>query len=189
MERTAIPPCHRNKTFTNPIEGTPAANQARALCATCPLIKECALDALKAGDSIDGHVTRPATGVIQAGVFCTGNTRTLMALAKVAELPEDEWPIISDTTPRNPPPPFCKSCKQPMVGWTRDEVPAGRVMHHARGYCTACRAEYRNEMKRLDIEATKKVTHYDGGRTRTKWTRPDTPEATPQDTQMELFSL
>ena len=185
MEKGVIPPCHRNPTFTNPVEGTPEYEAAVELCAGCPYRKECARDALAAGDSIDGHVTRPAMGVLQAGVLCNGNPRTIMALARIAGIPEDDWPTISDTTPRNAPPPYCRNCHAVMVGWTRGAIPPGRVMHHGRGLCTNCRAVYRAELRRDTDDGT--VTHYDGGRTRTQRPRPEELEPG-DDGQLELFT-
>lgn len=120
---------------------------------------------MHAGDTIDGCVTRPASMVIQAGILCLGDQKTANRLARICGKPA---PIVSDTTPRNVPPLYCRGCGQPMVSWTRGELPTGRVMHYGRGYCTGCRALYRAELKR----APRPVGHYDGGRERTRYSRP-----------------
>ena len=38
---------------------------------------------------------------------------------------------------------YCRHCEQPMVPWTRDEVPDGYRMHYAANFCTECRSAYR----------------------------------------------
>ncbi|CAB0634971.1 hypothetical protein CIP107566_00515 [Corynebacterium diphtheriae] len=138
-----VVPCHRKpRQFTNPRIGSPQAEAAKRACRACPILTKCAKDALHAGDSLDRNFTRPATGVIQAGVLCTGDVWTAQQLAEIAGVPVPtyhdhiERPKIGDQ---------CKSCGKPMGAWTRnpaESLPEGWVMHYARGYCTNCRGDY-----------------------------------------------
>lgn len=138
------PPCHRNPAFTNvnTDDGQEIQN-TREICQSCPLLKTCAKDALYSGTSLDGHYTRPANNVIQAGVLCTGDHRTAAELAQIAGLPT---PAYRNCVPRQKPPATCLSCHQAMVSWTRRTVPEEHVMHYARGYCTNCRGAYQAAM-------------------------------------------
>ena len=155
-----LPPCHRRPGFTQPIPGTPDTEAALKLCQTCPRRVMCAREALSAGDSLDGHVKRPAADGIQAGIHCHGDQLTAWRLSRVAGV---DMPTVSDTTPRNSPPPYCRSCQSVMVGWTRDEVPKGRVMHYGRGYCVNCRPAYKAAVAAGEDNMP---TLYDGGRIR-----------------------
>lgn len=185
MGGVTLPPCHRSRAHTKPIPGRPDFDQALAVCKACPLIKDCARQALTAGDSLDGHVKRPAMDVIQAGVHCTGDQMTAWRLCRVAGIPAEEMPTIRDTTPRNEPPVYCRSCGSPMTSWTRGEVPAGMVMHYGRGFCTNCRGAYREELAEAREEEAPNLY---GGRTReagtTKFT---TPDDSGEDSQLGLF--
>lgn len=148
-------PCHRNPIYTDPYgvkangaRYTDAEREAAAAaCLQCPILQRCARDALLAGTSLDGHRTRAAVGVIQAGVLCDGDGRDPFTTSPLADIGGCGVPVYQDTTPRVEPPSRCVSCGRPMVGWTRGEVPAGMVMHHGRGYCQGCRAEYVAEVR------------------------------------------
>lgn len=174
------PPCHRKKAFTHPVPGQPATEQAFKICGSCPIIKECARSALTAGSTTDGCVQRPASGVIQAGVLCNGDHITAYRLARIAGV---EMPEIRDTSSKNTPAPYCRSCGEPMVSWTRGETPQGSVMHYAQGFCTGCRAEYR----RHKAEAEEKPSIYGAGRARNRFDKPLARAKTRRETQLALF--
>lgn len=140
------PPCTNHRVFIQPTPGHPDTLAAQEMCTHCPLRQQCATDGLTSGESIDGTHVRPAHGVIIAGVVCHGDMETAYALATIAntllptyDMGEDEKP----RTKRRRIDDECVNCHKPMVKWTRRAVPDGYVMHHARGYCTECRAEYR----------------------------------------------
>src|SRR5699024_9544300 len=40
---------------------------------------------------------------------------------------------------------YCRHCEQPMVPWTRDEVPDGYRMHYAANICTECHTAYHED--------------------------------------------
>lgn len=124
-------------------------NAAVKTCEQCPVLQQCALNALHAGGSVDGSMTRPATDVLQAGVICRGDARTARALAKIAGV--DTPPKYRNEKRRNFAPDHCVNCRTPMVGWTRhpEEIPKGHVMAYARGHCVNCRTAYK---KLLDAE-------------------------------------
>lgn len=131
--------------FTNPAErDAPSTIRAIRICETCPIIRQCAKQALTAGSSIDFTATHPAIGVIQAGVYCDGTQRAAMELgARAGELP----PTV-EVKPRARVGDRCKNCGTPMVRWTRDRVPDGYAMHRGRGFCTNCRKAYNAELAR-----------------------------------------
>ncbi|MBV7292355.1 WhiB family transcriptional regulator [Corynebacterium sp. TAE3-ERU16] len=134
------PPCTRKRAYTDPEHDPQATREAIRTCHTCPLLKDCARQALHGGDSLDGHYTRPATGVIQAGIHCSGDDATAEALARIAGV---ERPTYRDRIPRPVPPPSCRRCHTPMVPWSRKTLPPpGHVMHHGRGYCQRCRGAH-----------------------------------------------
>lgn len=135
-------PCHRSKNiaFNNPEAASEQSRRAAIeVCHHCPLIVACAAAGLEAGNTLD-HVKQPANGVIQAGVICHGDSVTKMILAHIAGVPlvEDKQrkPRKGRAASK------CVNCSQLMVPWTRDVVPDGYVMHHARNYCTECRSAY-----------------------------------------------
>ncbi|MDK8241681.1 WhiB family transcriptional regulator [Corynebacterium coyleae] len=131
--------------FTNPAErDAPSTLRAIQICETCPIIQQCAKNALTAGSSIDFTATHPAVGVIQAGVYCDGTDRAAMELGARAGEPA---PIV-EVQPRAKVGDRCKNCGLPMVRWTRDRVPEGYRMHRGRGYCTKCRKAYNEELAR-----------------------------------------
>lgn len=112
------------------------------MCHHCPLQRQCAQDALAAGDTLDGEYRAIATSVIQAGVWLTGNkkpTAQLHAIAGCAPL---------EPRKRKPTPGVCLSCGQAMV--PRDKsisLDASIVTHAARGYCRVCYARLKREGK------------------------------------------
>lgn len=108
------------------------------MCDLCPIRTQCATQALTAGTSLDGGHPAPASGVIQAGVICQGDDMTAWTLAQIAGVPLPEYEGRRRATAAD----HCTNCHAPMVRWTRDQVPEGYVMHHARGFCTGCRAAY-----------------------------------------------
>lgn len=134
-------PCHRSRIrgFIDPQAPDHSVRAAIAVCEACPIRRECARDALTAGNSLDGDFTRPAGAVIQAGIVCHGDQATARALAAIAGVRPPRY-RSKGTRPR--PASHCVNCEQPMVPWTRDEVPAGFVMHHAKNHCTNCRGAY-----------------------------------------------
>lgn len=115
------------------------------MCGGCPIRRECARDALTSGTSLDGSYTRPANDVIQAGVICRGDQGTAIRLAAIAGV--EVLPVHEEQEARGHRPDECRHCHRPMVQWTRDQVPDGYAMHHARGYCTGCRKAYAEHMK------------------------------------------
>lgn len=185
-EEKSRPLCSHKRIFTAPVYGTPETKAAQELCKRCPLLKDCARQALTAGSTTDRHVQRPASGVIQAGVFCTGDMQTALALAKIAGC---DPPEIFDSTPRNAPPAFCKGCKKIMVKWQRSpNLKPGEVMHYARGFCTNCRVDYAREVQNL---RTNSPSIYGHGRTRSRFDKPPSRPRNRTDQrrpkQMKLF--
>ena len=129
--------------FTDPgAEDDPATEWAKQICATCPVRTACARQALTAGSSLDWHHRAPATGVIQAGVYCDGSNEATEQLALIAGVDPGR---VTQRRGRDHPDDVCTNCGRPMVRWRRGEVPAGYVMHYARGYCTGCRVAYREK--------------------------------------------
>ena len=144
------PPCHRtrNRAFIDPSNAADYSIRAAIrICEACPIRRRCALDALHAGDSLDGQSTSPACAVIAAGVVCEGDKATGVALAGIAGVPP---PVYRVATKRSRVPERCKHCRRLMVSWTRNKVPEGYVMHHARGYCTGCRKAYEHVLKGVE---------------------------------------
>lgn len=90
-------------------------------------------------------MVEPASGVIQAGVVCYGDDATARALLRVSG--GVETPEYRRQGRRKTPPGECVACARPMVSWTRDRVPEGWVMHHARGFCSQCREPYREFLR------------------------------------------
>lgn len=71
--------------FTNPGRACdPSTELAISICRECPLIVECARLALVGGSSHDWRATAPATGVIQAGVYCNGSAEAVAKLEEIA---------------------------------------------------------------------------------------------------------
>lgn len=140
--------------FTNPAgRDAPSTVRAIQICEECPIINQCAKQALTAGSSIDFSNQHPAVGVIQAGVYCDGSQRAAMELgARAGELP----PAV-EVTPRAKAGDRCKSCGTPMVRWTRDRVPDGYAMHRGRGFCTDCRKAYNEELARARANGEARV--------------------------------
>lgn len=112
------------------------------MCTYCPLLKQCALNALHAGDSLDMVHKQPATGVIQAGVWCNGDQDTANQLAAIAGV---DTPQIGPHA-RFTPPDNCRGCGKPMstrikgMPLTKDEL-----THAAHGYCRICDAKRRRQ--------------------------------------------
>lgn len=140
--------CHRskNRAFRDPDHAHERSiRAAQAMCGHCPILRQCAREALTSGAALDGTYLRPASGVVQAGVVCRGDQSTAIRLAEVAGV--TTLPVYEQQEPRPVAPDACVSCGMPMVRWTRDRVPDGYVMHHARGFCTGCRREYAEFMR------------------------------------------
>lgn len=147
---TTKPVCRkaRNRAFIAPTAVRDYSIRAAVkLCEYCPLKRRCALDALHSGDSLDGSVTSPANDVIAAGVVCVGDEATAEALAAVAGV---DVPKYRASSARSKAPERCVNCRHMMVSWTRNKVPEGYVMHHARGYCTGCRKAYEHVLKGVE---------------------------------------
>lgn len=141
------PPCHKtkNRAFIN-ADYVPERSRRAAvkMCQHCPIRRQCAREALTGGTSLDGNLTAPATGVIQAGIHCRGDDATAQALAAVAGAVA---PTYRKQRKRKRAPKHCVSCGADMVPWTRHEVPEGYVMHRGRGYCAECRGAYSLALK------------------------------------------
>lgn len=144
-------PCFRRNIYTDPYKYPVSAQEgaARMCQKLCPYIKECARKALTDGGTLDGHSILPAQGVIVAGVLCP--PKGVKHAAQLAAIAGVAVPIYRNEKPR-PDVKKCAVCNRPMVSWSRSKetVPAGYVMHHARGICTTarCRATYRGELKK-----------------------------------------
>lgn len=149
--QTARLPCEKvGDYFTNSKLGSPAAEYAKQLCTTCPALKQCALAALHGGDSLDGGYTRPATGVVQAGIYCRGDDYTAELLAAIAGVDIPDYHDHDERVNYDE----CRSCQAPMLKWqpTGQPVPNGWVVHYARGYCTNCRSSYKTAVENAAVE-------------------------------------
>lgn len=137
-----VAPCHRSRVHTAPEEyPLEAVEAAVAVCLECPLRAACAAAALEAGVSLDGNWTRPAVGVIVAGVVCPDEgVEHAAQLAAVAGVPLPEY---RDARPRNHPGGCCRSCHTPMTSWSRTGAPDGYALHYAQSFCSGCRIQYR----------------------------------------------
>lgn len=127
---------------------SPQNRAAQRICARCPLIRECAEAALTAGNTLKPGFSGPAQGVIQAGVVCRGDLTTAFQLAMIAGVAVPDYQSI-ERVRRTQAPPECAHCEKPMHRWTRhtEVIPDGWVMHYAGGFCTECRAAYREWRK------------------------------------------
>lgn len=101
--------------------------------------RECAEQALTSGDTLQSGYSAPAVGVIQAGVLCRGDITTALELALIAGIAIPDYSERGRARAAE----YCRHCEQPMVSWTRDEVPDGYRMHYAANFCTECRTAYR----------------------------------------------
>ena len=136
------PPCAGHSVFTNPQPVDTHTVEAMEMCTHCPLRKQCALDALTAGDSLDKAHRQPATGVIQAGVWCNGDQQTADQLAAIAGV---DAPTIG-TKPRFTPPSHCRGCGKPMTTRIKGtHLDANVLTHAAHGYCRICDARRRRQ--------------------------------------------
>lgn len=142
-----LAPCKnsKNRAFIDPHRSSKfTISAAEKICSHCPLIKECAVQALQGGNVLDQRHTGPADGVFQAGIICHGDESTAIRLAEIAgitQLPYGEEKkrrrgFIHDGD-------RCVNCNLPLFRWTRGIVPKGYVLHYARNYCSNCRVEYR----------------------------------------------
>lgn len=126
------------------VEAATVAECSRAVkvCRRCPRLRDCALDALHAGDMLDRSVRSPAMGVVQAGVVCRGDQPTADALATIAGVPAPT--VTTEAASINRATGDCLNCQRPLHRWTRtpEDIPAGHVMHYARGFCVHCRPAY-----------------------------------------------
>lgn len=143
------PPCRcPNPAFIAPDTSSPRAVQAALrICSWCPLQRQCALEGLEAGTTLDGSRIAPPAGVILAGVICHGDADTAAALAAVAgvEVPT----TYRQQRRKNFAPSHCRECGRRMTRWSRDEKPDGLAVHYARGFCTDCRAAYQRHLDTL----------------------------------------
>lgn len=108
-------------------------------CDTCPILRACAHQALTSGATIDGHMRTPANGVIQAGVICEGDQRTLDELRAIAGT-FDVIPLrLKKDKP--PPPTHCHACNRRMTIRPKGKALDHTVITHAaHGYCRTCYA-------------------------------------------------
>lgn len=130
------PLCAGSRAYTDPDHRD--AHQAIAACHHCPLIRQCAADALRAGDSLDGSLRAPATGVIAAGVICTGDPHTAQQLAAIAHV---DPPKPRARRPRMRRPDNCLGCGRHMTvrQYGADvHLTPDIVTHCAHGYCRDC---------------------------------------------------
>lgn len=136
-----------NPAFSNPDDHHSPNNQrAIQTCKDCPILTECAKQALTAGDTLAGDYRAPSSGVIQAGVVCHGDYDTAAALAQIAGTSVPDHlikPTGSRANTGSARRDKCINCEKPMVQWNRGQTPEGYVMHYARGFCTGCRTAYR----------------------------------------------
>ncbi len=132
------PPCQDLPGFLQEGEDphwgqTPEAQAAQAVCRNyCPIRTRlaCAKAAQEAGTPVtDDSRTYPASGVVMAGVICTGDTRTARALRQVIEsiAPERR----------------CIRCHQPMFTkpptyLDRADINPKLVIHGGQGACRTC---------------------------------------------------
>lgn len=136
-------PCKnsKNRAFIDPHRSSKfTIKAAEKICSHCPLLKECAAQALRGGSVLDERYTGPADGVFQAGIICHGDEGTAIRLAEIAGI--THLPVGAEPKRRQPDS-VCISCGSKMVKWTRQAIPEGYVRHYARGYCERCRVEYR----------------------------------------------
>lgn len=120
---------------------------ATYLCEGCPLLKQCAMNALHAGNTIDNGYHNSASGVIQAGIHCAGDTRTDMELAAIAGVN----PPSRQPQPRYVPPPHCRGCGKHMVTRPKGQhLTPTMVTHTAHGYCRVCDARRRKTRRRAN---------------------------------------
>lgn len=119
--------------------------RAKAVCVTCPLIRECARQALYAGTDLRQEAPAPAVDVIMGGVLCDGSDEALEALEAAAGMQGiykgRKRALVAFGTP-------CRNCGTPMVRWSRYQppIPEGFAMHRGRGLCENCRAVYAEEV-------------------------------------------
>lgn len=133
------PPCEGNPIFLKP-----GVNQetkdAIAICETCPIKVWCAKHALTSGYTLDVGRAAPATGVIQAGVWCRGDKATA---EKLAEICNQEPPHVGPK-PRFKPPKNCLGCGKEMVTRVKGiSLQGAALTHGAHGYCRVCDARRR----------------------------------------------
>lgn len=143
-------PCRgtKNRAFIDPANSSPQAVRAAIkICRECPVRRECAAEALHAGELLEG-IDLPATDVIAAGIVCTGTMTTARQLAALAKVPVPEYSTVAFTRPNYIGRP-CLSCGRTLSKWTRipEEVPPGTVMHYGRQYCVHCRKAYNAMLK------------------------------------------
>ncbi|MFC9874861.1 hypothetical protein [Nocardia salmonicida] len=128
-------PCHLDTRFVQPGENhawheTADAAAAIEICETsCPIseVIGCARRALSAGNltGVGVRATRPASGVIAAGIVCRGSAATTAALEKVI--------ATYDRTTG----PACRGCQRQLVDAGIPLV-EGQAHKAARGLCKGC---------------------------------------------------
>lgn len=158
MDTGSMTPCQQSpEAYLSPHDFPDyTRDYAARLCQRCPVLTQCALDALHGGASLDRHRITPAVDVLQAGVLCTGDAATARALAAVAGVPvPDDYRAAPR---RRAPGDRCVHCDRPMVGWSRhDPPPPGKVAHHGRGYCQRCRSAYAAHVEQLKAESPEEI--------------------------------
>lgn len=123
-------------------ENSPNHQFAQFACDHCPLQRQCAHQALTSGSTLDRNVLVPANGVVQAGVMCKGDERTLHELRTIAHT-TDVIPLRW-SKPKAPPPTNCLGCGKPMVVRPKGKkLDATLLTHAAHGYCRICDAKRR----------------------------------------------
>lgn len=137
------PPCTGHPVFISPQNHTPEQIlDAVEMCQHCPLITDCATQALTGGTTINHQHTLPTSGVIQAGVVCNGDQPTAIVLASIAHKP---IPLMH-AQPKPPPPRRCKGCGEIMGTRDRRKSTAGAPpTHSSGGYCRRCDAKRRRQ--------------------------------------------
>ncbi|AWB84790.1 WhiB family transcriptional regulator [Corynebacterium liangguodongii] len=131
------PPCEGHSVFINPAQ---ASEQERAdaieMCQHCPIQRECAVDALTAGTTLDKERVTEAMDVIQAGVWLNGRRQQIAHLYNIVGLTPQERAGKRPPTPR-----VCLDCGRRMI--PRDKsihLTPEIITHAARGYCRTCYA-------------------------------------------------
>ncbi|WJY62149.1 Transcription factor WhiB [Corynebacterium atrinae] len=156
-------PCHRskNKAFINPYGAHDRSiRAAQKMCSQCPVIRECALEALRSGSTLDDSIVTLGREVIAAGhVLPKGdasNDDVWPVARKLAKIARVRPPAYVVSRPRFRPPSQCRECGRPMVPWTRGEVPEGMAMHYAQGWGQCCRSAYRMHREVREVPVTRK---------------------------------
>lgn len=136
-------PCYKQRVFINPQQSQPAEiRKAIDVCRECPIKKQCAEHAITAGSPPGYQTPTPPDDVIQAGVWCTGDYRTLVELHKVAGLPTPQKRRIRQAGH----PTHCLECGHRMQTRKYGQPTQPDVLtHSAHGLCRKCDTRNRKQ--------------------------------------------